>query len=248
MTKNGIQSNIRSFKIMFLKLISPLIIFNTSVFSIQMCLAQTKIPSDDVLLKLVEKENAETNRIAKMNIFRQIVVRCDSIVASNPRAELDIRDWGTDYFTSMLEEKSPVLVEAAIYSLPVHCSPSLYKNLISLFLDADATYMGYSTRIKSAIISHFRRAKCVEAVSFMTEELERSNDRSLEHSLLVAIRELGVSPVKDIVTNYENRMRSIVDNAEKKGENPLIYSQILINADFAKTLIKEQEGNIDEKE
>ncbi|MBN2036705.1 MAG: hypothetical protein JW768_08200 [Chitinispirillaceae bacterium] len=146
--------------------------------------------------------------------------------------------WVRDLLMSALADKSPVVVDAAVYRIGTFSLSDANTKLINLYNSVERTYSrAYAKRIRYTIITTLGKTGGPGASLFLARLLseDQGNDDRGEF-ILQAIADLADPALADRVGDYRARMEAQVQAARKENMDPLLYSHKLMCLTFASDL------------
>jgi hypothetical protein len=142
--------------------------------------------------------------------------------------------WVSDILVKALDDKSPVVVDAAVYQIGVFEISNLSTRLIALYNEVEKVYASaYARRIQYSIIPALGKLGGRDASAFLSNLLADDMGTPMGEFLLSAIKELGNSSLIGAVKQYKVKMENMVAFAKGKNYDPLIYSRKLLYIDRA---------------
>lgn len=141
--------------------------------------------------------------------------------------------WVAQMLETALDDKSPVVVEAAVQEIGNLRLISLAPRLITLYTQSDSRFAGYAERVKFALIPSLGKLGGETVTGFLKRELEHDNGTELGEAILSAVRLSGDAALIDDVRDYAYKMDQYIANAQAKNLDPIVYSLKLHNSSLA---------------
>jgi hypothetical protein len=136
-----------------------------------------------------------------------------------------------------LTDKYPkVAIEAAKTAASLK-RKDIANDLISAYSDAPAAYPGYWEKVQLAVIASLGKTGGIEAETLFKKVLKNEGPTSVSSAVLQAIKSLKATAMSNDVSEFQKRMETVVADGRKRGDNPMLYSLFLSNAELAKGVI-----------
>ena len=141
-----------------------------------------------------------------------------------------------DILNAALEDESPVVVEQAIRVIKDNKRRSFTKQVIKSYTDAELRFGGYSERVKLSALSALGEISDSESSKLFSEILSKENASAIAEHTLLAIQTSGDKSLAEDVKTFATRMDMIVEQARRRGNDPLLYSQSARLSQLANTI------------
>ncbi len=151
-----------------------------------------------------------------------------------PQRGAETPQWTQDVLVKALEDKSPVVVNAAVYQIGTFHLSALSTRLVALYTEVEKKYSSaYARRIQYSIIPALGKLGGNEVSTFLGGLLVEDMGTPRGELILTAIKELGDRALLGVVKEYKVKMEGMVSFARAKNYDPLIYSRKLQYIDLA---------------
>jgi hypothetical protein len=113
----------------------------------------------------------------------------------------------------------------------------LAEKLIALYAVTDQRFSGYSERVRLAIVSALGKLETAEASALFASILNRDNATILAQQTLLSIQACHSVELADDVQAYALKMEAVIEQAQKNGHDPMLYSAAQRNAETANIVL-----------
>ncbi|GAG00278.1 unnamed protein product, partial [marine sediment metagenome] len=142
--------------------------------------------------------------------------------------------WVRGLLESALDDKSPVVVDVAVYQIGNFGLAGFSSKLITLYSDVKKKYSSaYARRVRYSIVSALGKTGGKSASLFLSNLLAEDNGTAMGQFLLLAIKDLNDPTLLKGVKQYQTKMEGLVKFAKAKNYDPLIYSRKLMYVNLA---------------
>ena len=147
---------------------------------------------------------------------------------------LETPQWVNNLLIKALDDKSPVVVNAAVYQIGNFGLTNITGKLITLYSEVERNFSSaYANRIQYSIVPALGKTGGKEASAFLSNLLTGDNGTVMGQLLLLAIKDLNDLSLVDNVKQYKKKMEELVKFAKAKNYDPLMYSRKLMYVDLA---------------
>lgn len=203
-----------NFLLIFLILFSALSTFSTAA----------EITDGASIVKVYTTSDNSVERRMALNALSDVVVQRGT---ATPQ-------WVSDLLVKAIDDKSPVVVDAAVYQIGNFGLAGMTEKLISLYSEVEKKFSSaYANRIQYSIVPALGRTGGKEASAFLPQLLAQDKGTVMGQFLLLAIKDLNEFSLVDNVKQYKVKMEGLVKFAKAKKYDPLIYSRKLMYIDLA---------------
>lgn len=138
---------------------------------------------------------------------------------------------------SGLKDKYPnVVVEATKY-IGLLMKTDMESDLISVYENATKTYPGYWEKIQLTILETLGKIGGVETSKLFKSILSAGQTSTLSSATLKASETLNDVSMIPYIEEFQNKMEGFVAAGRNRGDNPMLYSEFLADAELAKTVL-----------
>ena len=216
MVKSSIIFRILSINLLFIFLL----LFSASTIPIE----AADITNGTSIVNIYNTSDNSVERRMALNALSDVVVQRGS----------ETPQWVSDLLIKALDDKSPVVVNAAVYQIGNFGLANMTQKLISLYSEVEKKFSSaYAKRIQYSIVPALGKTGGTEATAFLSGLLARDNGTLMGGFLLAAIKDLNDNALADNVKEYKVKMEGLVKFAKAKNYDPLIYSRKLMYIDLA---------------
>ena len=181
-----------------------------------------------------------TNGASIVNIYNTSDNSVERRMALNELSDVVVQrgsetpQWVNNLLIKALDDKSPVVVNAAVYQIGNFGLTNITGKLITLYSEVERNFSSaYANRIQYSIVPALGKTGGKEASAFLSNLLARDNGTVMGQFLLLAIKDLNDLSLVDNVKQYKKKMEELVKFAKAKNYDPLMYSRKLMYVDLA---------------